>query len=38
VDRPDLSGKTLPELFSVFCQMAQIEFSGTLEPQREDET
>lgn len=31
VDRPDLAGKPLRELFDIFCKMAHIEFSGTFE-------
>jgi len=31
VDRPDLSGKTLTELFTTFCQMAKIDFTGSIE-------
>ena len=38
VDRPDLSGKPLVELFSTFCQMAKIEFTGMIEPLAEEET
>jgi hypothetical protein len=30
-DQPQLSGKTLTELFEGFCKMAQIEFEGTLQ-------
>lgn len=28
-DRPDLAGKTIKEIFEVFCEMAQIAHEGT---------
>lgn len=31
IDRPDLSGRTVQELFEAFCQMANITHNGTLE-------
>jgi hypothetical protein len=31
VDRSDLSGKPLRELFDMFCKMGNIDFSGTFE-------
>ena len=37
VDRPDLSGASLPDLFKAFCQMAQITFTGTLEQVKDEE-
>jgi hypothetical protein len=30
VDRPDCSGKSIRDLFAVFCGLGQIEFTGTL--------
>jgi hypothetical protein len=38
IDRPDLSGKPLEELFATFCQMAQIEFTGAIELPSEAES
>lgn len=32
LDRPDLSGKTVGELFEIFCTMAKIEHVGTFYP------
>jgi hypothetical protein len=32
VDRPDLAGLGLRELFDAFCRMAKIEFAGTFVP------
>jgi hypothetical protein len=29
IDRPDLAGKTIKEIFEVFCEMAQITHEGT---------
>ncbi|NOY91025.1 MAG: hypothetical protein GXP55_07405 [Deltaproteobacteria bacterium] len=29
IDRPDLAGRSLNEVFSVFCEMAQIDHQGT---------
>ena len=31
VDRPDLSGKPLRDVFTTFCEMARIEHEGTFE-------
>jgi hypothetical protein len=31
LDRPDLAGKPLGELFAIFCEMARIEYEGTFE-------
>ncbi|WNG13253.1 hypothetical protein [Cystobacter fuscus] len=31
LDRPDLAGKPLHELFTIFCEMAHIEHEGTFE-------
>ena len=28
VDRPDLAGKTLAEVFRIFCEISQIDFGG----------
>lgn len=36
IDLPDLSGKTLAELFAVFCQMAEISHEGTFEVPAEE--
>jgi len=36
LDRVDLSGKPLAELFEVFCAMAQIRHEGTFEPPPEE--
>lgn len=35
-DRPELSGKSLTELFGVFCAMAKISHDGLLVPPKED--
>ncbi len=35
-DRPDLSGKTLPELFGIFCAIANITHEGQLFAPKED--
>jgi hypothetical protein len=32
VDRPDLSGQSIEDLFDEFCTMARIQFSGTFYP------
>lgn len=32
VDRQDLSGKPIEELFLIFCEIAQISHAGTFEP------
>jgi hypothetical protein len=31
IDRPDLAGKSLQEVFGQFCEMAQIRHTGTFE-------
>ncbi len=36
IDRADLSGRSLAELFAVFCEMAQITHLGTFEPPAEE--
>jgi hypothetical protein len=36
VDRPDLAGKTLADLFSEFCHMAKITHAGTFEAPAEE--
>jgi hypothetical protein len=32
IDRPDLAGRSVTELFSIFCQMANITHEGTFYP------
>jgi hypothetical protein len=32
VDRPDLAGKPIVELFAIFCEMAKISHTGTFHP------
>ena len=32
IDRPDLSGKSIAEVFHVFCRLADIHHAGTFEP------
>jgi hypothetical protein len=32
IDRPDLAGRSVIELFSIFCQMAHIAHEGTFYP------
>ena len=31
IDRPDVSGRSVRELFDIFCTMGQITHEGTLE-------
>ena len=37
IDRPDLSGRSVEELFKTFCDMAQIDFTGSFEALNEEE-
>lgn len=32
IDRPELAGKSITDLFSIFCQMANITHEGTFYP------
>lgn len=32
IDRPDLSGKPITEVFQHFCELADIQYTGSFEP------